>query len=300
MNGFFNILKPPGLSSAAVVGAVKRLTGEKRVGHAGTLDPEAAGVLPVMVGRATRLFDYLVDKEKSYVAECAFGTATDTEDAQGTVIAEGSHYPALAECARAAARLTGDILQRPSVYSAIKQGGKPLYDRARRGEDVEAPLRPVHIERITLLEERPNHGLLLRVDCGRGTYIRSLCRDLGELTGCPAHMRFLLRTRSGAFTLAEAHTLEELAQARDEGRPERLLIPPEAPLGHLPAVRVKPGFVRLAASGTAPEKHNLTESLPASLPEGGAVRVFGGDVFLGIAARSGDGLRWQAVFPPEE
>ena len=300
MNGFFNILKPPGLSSAAVVGAVKRLTGEKRVGHAGTLDPEAAGVLPVMVGRATRLFDYLVDKEKSYVAECAFGTATDTEDAQGAVIAEGDNYPTLAECARAAARLTGDIWQRPSVYSAIKQGGKPLYERTRRGEEVEAPLRQVHIERITLLEERPDHGLLLRVDCGRGTYIRSLCRDLGELTGCPAHMRFLLRTRSGAFTLDGAHTLEELAQARDEGQPARFLIPPEAPLGHLPAVEVKAAFVRLAASGTAPEKHNLTAPLPAALAEGGAVRVFGGGVFLGIAARCGDGLRWQAVFPPEE
>ena len=133
MNGFLNILKPPGMTSAAVVGYVRRMTGEKRVGHAGTLDPEAAGVLPIMIGRAARLFDYLVDKEKTYVAECAFGAATDTQDATGKIIATGENYPDFSAVQEAAKHLVGDIEQRPSIFSAIKQDGKPLYERARDG-----------------------------------------------------------------------------------------------------------------------------------------------------------------------
>ena len=140
MNGFLNILKPPGMTSAAVVAVTRRLTGEKRVGHAGTLDPEAAGVLPVMIGKAARLFDYLVDKEKEYVAECAFGQATDTQDATGRVTAAGDCYPTLAQVRAAADRLTGDIWQRPSMYSAIKQDGVAMYERARRGETVDVQM----------------------------------------------------------------------------------------------------------------------------------------------------------------
>ena len=150
MNGFLNILKPPGMTSAAVVGYVRRMTGEKRVGHAGTLDPEAAGVLPIMIGRAARLFDYLVDKEKTYVAECAFGAATDTQDATGKIIATGENYPDFSAVQEAAKHLVGDIEQRPSIFSAIKQDGKPLYERARDGENVEAPVRIVHVESIEL------------------------------------------------------------------------------------------------------------------------------------------------------
>ena len=131
MNGFINILKPPGMTSAAVVATLRRLTGGEKAGHAGTLDPEAAGVLPVMVGRAARLFDYLVDKEKEYVAEVAFGAATDTQDATGRIVAQGTSYPTRAQVEAALPSLTGDIRQRPSMFSAIKRDGKPLYALAR-------------------------------------------------------------------------------------------------------------------------------------------------------------------------
>ena len=174
MNGYFNILKPTGMSSAAVVAVMRRLTGMKRVGHAGTLDPEAAGVLPVMTGKATRLFDYLTDKEKEYVAVCAFGARTDTQDATGTVIETGTDYPDRENFLRAAERLTGEITQVPSAYSAIKVGGKPLYLRARKGEDVDVPARTVRIDGIELLRETEDHGFEIRVRCGRGTYIRTL------------------------------------------------------------------------------------------------------------------------------
>lgn len=225
MNGFLNILKPPGMTSAAVVGYVRRMTGEKRVGHAGTLDPEAAGVLPIMIGRAARLFDYLVDKEKTYVAECAFGAATDTQDATGKIIATGENYPDFSAVQEAAKQLVGDIEQRPSIFSAIKQEGKPLYERARDGENVEAPVRIVHVESIELHEETPDHGVRMTIRCGRGTYIRSICDDLGKLTGCPAHMRFLLRAQSGVFTLDSAMTMEEAAAYQAQGTLQTHLLP---------------------------------------------------------------------------
>lgn len=298
MNGFLCILKPPGMTSAAVVAVIRRLSGEKRVGHAGTLDPEAAGVLPVMIGRAARLFDYLVDKQKTYVAEVAFGSATDTQDATGRVTARGGDYPTLAQVREAADRLTGDIWQRPSMYSAIKQDGKPMYARARAGETVEVPLRRVHVERIDLHGEMPRHGVLMTVDCGKGTYIRSICNDLGEMCGCPAHMRFLLRTRSGAFTLEDAFTLEEAQAHADQGTLAQCLVPMDAPLAHIPRVDAPAWMDRLVRNGVKLPAEKIRGAL--ELCEGQAVRVYLRGSFFGMAAREGDALVWRALIPPEE
>ena len=297
MNGFLNILKPPGMTSAAVVAVVKRLTGEKRVGHAGTLDPEAAGVLPIMIGRAARLFDYLVDKEKAYVAEAAFGFATDTQDATGTVIATGGQYPAWDAICAAAKQLEGDILQRPSMYSAIKQDGVAMYERARRGETVEVPLRQVHVESITLHTETPNHGVLMTVKCGRGTYIRSICDDLGKLTGCPAHMRFLLRSQSGVFTLDTAMTLEEAASCREAGTLSSQLLPLDWPIQHIRRVDV-PSFLRKqVTNGVALPIGKVTQA--RDVAENGVVRVYLDNEFWGMAARQGDRLVWKCQLPPD-
>ena len=297
MNGFLNILKPPGMTSAAVVAVVRRMTGEKRVGHAGTLDPEAAGVLPIMVGKAARLFDYLVDKEKEYVAEAAFGAATDTQDATGRVIARGDRYPDEAQLADAARQLTGDIWQRPSMYSAIKQDGKPLYARARAGETVEVPLRQVHVESIELHGMRPDHGLLMTVRCGKGTYIRSICSDMGDLVGCPAHMRFLLRSRSGAFTLETAMTLEEAAAYQQRGELQQHLLPLDMPLQHLPRVEVAPRLAKQVMNGVALPLRAAKGA--EHLAEGQATRVYMNDQFWGMASREGDSLSWRALIAPE-
>ncbi len=298
MNGFLNLLKPPGMTSAAVVAVVRRLTGEKRVGHAGTLDPEAAGVLPIMVGKAARLFDYLVDKEKEYVAEAAFGASTDTQDATGQVVAVSDAYPSLEAVRQAAQRLTGDIWQRPSVYSAIKQGGKPLYERARRGEQVEAPLRQVHVASIDVRGETADHGVLMTVRCGRGTYIRAICHDLGELTGCPAHMRFLLRSQSGAFTLDTAMTLEEAAACREAGTLARHLLPLDMPLAHLPRADVPEALRKQVANGAKLPLQAIADA--RALPEGGVTRVYLAGQFWGMAARENDALVWRAQIAPEE
>ena len=297
MNGFLNILKPPGMTSAAVVAVTRRLTGEKRVGHAGTLDPEAAGVLPIMIGRAARLFDYLVDKEKTYVAEVAFGAATDTQDATGRVVAEGTAYPTLTQVEEAAAKLTGDIWQRPSAFSAIKRDGKPLYELARKGQEVDAPLRQVHVERITLHGEQPEHGVLMTVQCGRGTYIRSICHDMGELVGCPAHMRFLLRSQSGAFDLSTAMTLEEAAAYAEVGTLAEHLLPLDAPIQHLPRLDAPEYLARLVMGGAKLPCAKMKDA--EELPENQPVRIYLSGAFWGIAARERDQLLWRAQMPPD-
>ena len=297
MNGFLNILKPTGMSSAAVVAVLRRLTGEKRVGHAGTLDPEAAGVLPVMTGKAARLFDYLADKEKEYTAVCAFGSRTDTQDATGEVLETGENYPDAETVRRAAAELTGDIVQVPSMYSAIKVGGKPLYLRARRGETAEVPARTVHIDCIEVTQEMPEHGFEIRVRCGRGTYIRTLCEDLGKKCGCPAHMRSLLRTRSGAFEIASSITLDEARKLAEEGKLMSRLLPPDYPLAHLPRTDVPARLAKKVRNGA---RLPLGECSGTPLTEGQAIRIYLDGNFWGIAVCEGSELIWRAQIAPED
>ena len=296
MNGFFNVMKPSGMSSAAVVAVFRRLTGEKRVGHAGTLDPEAAGILPVMTGKAARLFDYLTDKEKEYVAVVAFGTSTDTQDATGTVLETGDRFPSLETIRDKCRLLTGNIIQRPSMYSAIKVNGKPLYARARNGETLVVPERTVRIDSIEVLGEMPDHGAEIRVCCGRGTYIRTLCDDLGKLCGCPAHMRSLLRTRSGVFGTDTAISLEEARNLAEEGKLMSRLLPPDYPLGHLRRVDA-PGDLRARISAGAKLPINrFSDGLP---PENEPLRLYLDNAFWGIVYRQDDHLVWRAQIAPE-
>ena len=297
MNGFFNINKPAGISSAAVVGTLKRLTGERRVGHAGTLDPEAAGVLPIMMGRATRLFDYLVDKRKEYVAVCAFGTATDTQDATGQTVAEGNRYPTVERILQELPKLTGEIRQKPSMYSAIRVGGRRLYDLARKGMTAEIPERIVHVEEIEILGEEPDHGVRIRVACGKGTYIRSICDDLGKLCGCPAHMRSLVRTRSGFFTIEEAITLENARTLAAEGGLSARLISMDAPISHMLRMDAPEALKKPVAAGAALPLRQMTGDEP---PEGGVTRIYLRNVFWGICERRENQLIWRAQMPPEE
>ena len=234
--GFLNVLKPPGMSSAHVVGFVRRLLGGAKIGHAGTLDPEAAGVLPLMVGKAARLFDYMQDKEKAYVTEVAFGCATDTQDAQGEPVAEGGHLPTEADIRAALPRFTGAIMQTPPMFSALKQDGKRLYQLARDGKQAEIPAREVMVHELDFRGMTGPDSALLHVRCSKGFYVRTLCQDLGDALGCPSHMRFLLRTQSGPFTLETAQTLEALKASSEAGT--LTLLPPEAALGHLPMMQV--------------------------------------------------------------
>lgn len=286
MNGCLNLLKPPGMSSGAAVAIVKRLTGEK-VGHAGTLDPEAAGVLPIMIGRATRLLDYFTDKSKGYIAEIAFTGSTDTQDAQGVLTEEGAGIPDREAVERILPAFRGRILQRPPAYSAVKQGGKPLYALARKGVEVLAAVRETEIGELALLEPT-DCGYMLHVECAGGTYIRTLCHDIGQALHCPAHMRFLLRTRHGGFLIENAVTVEEVKEAAEKGTLSDLLLPMDAPLLGLPRVDVPDRYRKIARNGG-----KLPAESAPDLRDKEHCRLYLQDELIGIGRRDGDVLRFQ-------
>ena len=272
MDGFINVLKPTGLSSHDVVDIVRRIFKQKRVGHAGTLDPAAAGILPIALGRAARLVEYMEGADKSYRAEIAFGYATDTGDVYGEVI-ESVENPVLSseeELRSVLGRFVGVITQTPPAYSAIKVGGQRAYDLARQGAAVEIPTRTVRIDQLELVHADAAHArILVDVDCAKGTYIRALCTDIGAALGLPATMRFLLRTRVGGFVLADSYTLEELAEVR-----ETALCAPDTALD-LPVYELAPQRTRAFYSGLSTSERRM------ELAEG-CYRVYAEGVFLGI------------------
>lgn len=261
MDGIVTLLKPPGMTSNNAVYDVRRIFSEKRVGHLGTLDPGAAGVLPVCLGRATRLFDLLVDKEKSYRFEVHFGMATDSEDAYGRVTESSDKLVSEDEILAVLGNLTGEIQQTAPVYSALKVNGQKMCDLARRGVAVEPKTRSVTVKELKLLEKTGENRFLLDIVCSRGTYVRTVASDLGRLVGCPAYMSLLIRTSAGIFTLNDAYSVQELEALREENRLGESVISCETALSaypklELPAERrkaMKNGletYARNAADGT--------------------------------------------------
>ena len=272
MDGFINVLKPTGLSSHDVIDIVRRIFKQKRVGHAGTLDPAAAGILPVALGRAARLVEYMEGADKSYRAEIAFGYATDTGDVYGEVTASVPRpvLPSAEDLRGVLRRFAGQIMQTPPAYSAVKISGQRAYDLARQGTEVEIPTRMVTIHRLELVDvDAERARILIDADCAKGTYIRSLCMDIGAALGVPATMRFLLRTRVGGFSLADSYTLEELAAAG-----EAALRAPDTALD-LPMYELDPQRVKAFYSGLSTSERRL------ALAEG-LYRVYAGGIFLGI------------------
>ena len=281
MDGLLNLLKPPGMTSHDVVAWVRRTVGERKAGHTGTLDPGAAGVLPICLGRATLLAEYVAGADKSYRAEIRFGVATDTLDAEGRETARRP-CPELTRAAVASAlpALTGAILQVPPMASAIKIAGQPLYELQRRGETVERAARPVTIHRLQLLTFFPGEFPVayVDVDCSKGTYIRSLCADLGTGLGVPAHMGFLVRTAAGAFRLEAALTLEAVAAAAQDGTLPGYLTGLAAAVSHLPCLQLAAAAAARLTHGVAPrpapaELAPLAGRTVALLDPSGALRA---------------------------
>ena len=292
MDGFLVLNKPLGrTSSDCVVFVRKRLPRGTAIGHGGTLDPMASGVLPVCVGAATRLFDYIIDKQKTYVAELQLGVITDTQDATGAVVETRSVNVTEADVRAALSRFIGEIWQTPPMYSAIKRGGKRLYELARRGESVEIAPRACRVDDVRLTASLGNGRYRLEVDCGKGVYIRTLCHDIGAYLGCGGHMATLARTRAGVFTLENALTLEEVDALGAEGLEARLL-PMDAAISHLPAVRAEARH-RAAVRNGMPLR---PEWLDAPAPQAEALRVYVGGEFAGIGAPREDGcVRFRAM-----
>ncbi len=239
IDGILNLDKPRGKTSFDMVALVRKLTGERRVGHAGTLDPEATGVLPVFLGQGTRLIEYLADEAKLYRADIELGIATDTYDAAGKVTRRGDITSLTREQVETAvSSFAGVIDQTPPMYSAVKHNGVPLYRLARAGIEVPRKARKVEISKLRIMDWQ-SPLLILEVECSRGTYIRSIAHDLGQKLGCGAHLKNLVRLKSGPFHISDAISVPQLEASFRQGKWRELLKPIDAAVPHLPAVTVK-------------------------------------------------------------
>lgn len=237
MNGIIVINKPLGRTSHDMVYFARRLTGVKKVGHTGTLDPDASGVLPVCIGSATKVADMLTLSDKRYRAELVLGMTTDTQDASGGVLTECAVNVSAEEIEKAVKSFEGDIEQIPPMYSAIKQNGKKLYELARKGIEVERKKRRITIREINIEEIKLEEGRVkIDVLCSKGTYIRTLCYDIGMKLGVGAYMNTLQRTVTGPFTISDSYTTEELTKMKEAGTLETAIIPTDAVFGDYPEI----------------------------------------------------------------
>ena len=260
--GVVVVNKEPGFTSFDVVAVCRRIFGQKAVGHTGTLDPMARGVLPVCLGRATKLSDLLLSSEKEYVCDLLLGETRDTDDSSGKLLSEADPevLSALTE-EKVREKLfsyLGDSLQVPPRYAAIKIDGKKLYQYAREGREVDVPGRPVSIYDLDILEMKLPR-VHFRVRCSKGTYIRSLCRDVGRDLGVGGIMEGLLRESSGGFTLEEAYSLEELQGLKDSGRLEEVVLPMDLLLRDYPKRSIGPEGEKLLKNGNPLREEDLTE-----------------------------------------
>ncbi len=248
MNGIINVYKEAGFTSFDVVAKLRGILKQKKIGHTGTLDPDAVGVLPVCLGSATKLCDMLTDKKKEYIAEFVLGKVTDTQDISGTVLEESEVTCTEEEVKAIIDSFVGTYEQLPPMYSAIKVDGKRLYELARQGKEVERKTRPVTLYEIEILKmELPL--VSVRVLCSKGTYIRTLCHDIGRKLLCGAVMTSLKRTASGQFGLDSAHTLAEIEALRDSCGLDSAIIPVDEVFKDLPAIIVKDDLVSKILNG---------------------------------------------------
>ena len=283
--GILLIDKPAGWTSHDVVAKARRLCGQRRIGHTGTLDPMATGLLVLCLGRATRLVEYMAGHDKVYEGKIALGATTDTDDAQGHVISRGKVPQLDDETLRGLERrFSGRLSQRPPAYSAIKVGGKRAYAVARSGGTIDLPERQVAVHHLELKLVAPDR-LGVHVECGSGTYVRSLARDIGEALGCGGHLSALRRHRAGPFAVDQAVTLETLADIAAEGRLELVLLPPDEGMVDRPAAIVEASRARLLAHGMA------LEVTPGASAEG-PLRVYDSDgAFTGVGQLAAGTLR---------
>jgi len=276
VNGILVIDKPVGVTSNGILQQVKRLYGAAKAGHTGALDPLATGVLPLCFGEATKFSQMMLDSDKAYVTTARLGIRTETGDSEGAVVEE-KPVPALIEADVEAvlARFRGAIKQVPSMYSALKHQGRPLYEYAREGIEIERPARPVTIHELTLLAVRENE-LDLAVSCTKGTYIRSLVEDIGDALGCSAHVSALRRTMASGYTLEAAHDVGTLEAMRERGESlDGLLLPPDSALTMFPELHL-----------SGPSLVSILNGQPVRMTDQsleGLVRLYGDRGFVGLA-----------------
>lgn len=281
-NGIINVYKEAGYTSHDVVAKLRGILKQKKIGHTGTLDPEAVGVLPVCLGNATRLCDMLTDKTKEYEAVLRLGVVTDTQDMTGTVLEEKEVTVTPEEVSASIASFLGEYMQMPPMYSALKVNGKKLYELARQGKEIKREARPVEILSVKLLSmELPR--VRFAVACSKGTYIRTLCYDIGEKLGCGGAMESLKRTRVGSFLIDQALTLEQLEALRDENRIGEVVTGVEEVFEEYPVVCVKEAFSGHLHNGNALYVNQLQDMKSSMTQKNSRVRMRDADgCFYGV------------------
>ena len=263
-HGIINIYKEAGFTSHDVVAKMRGILRQKKIGHTGTLDPDAVGVLPVCLGSGTKLCDMLTDKDKQYDAVMLLGVETDTQDTSGQIKCQKEVTASEEEVREAVLSFVGDYMQIPPMYSALKVDGKKLYELARAGKEVERQARPVVIHEIQILEvELPRVRML--VSCSKGTYIRTLCHDIGRKLGCGAAMEKLTRTKVSSFYIEDAITLSQLQQLKEEDKVSEKVVPVDKVFEHLPAFHVKNKYLAMVKNGNALYPNQLVEGKEASV-----------------------------------
>ncbi len=248
INGIINVYKEAGFTSHDVVAKLRGIFGQRKIGHTGTLDPDAEGVLPVCFGKATKVCDLLTEKDKGYRCVMRLGIRTDTQDMSGNVLSETVPDVTQEQVREAVLGFMGDYQQIPPMYSALKVDGKRLYELARAGKEVTRQPRPVRILNIQI-QEIAFSRVTMEVTCSKGTYIRTLCYDIGETLGCGACMEHLVRTRSGSFKLEDSHTLGELEQLVKEGRGQEALLPVDTVFSQYPKASAAAEWGKLLENG---------------------------------------------------
>lgn len=276
MNGTINLFKPKGITSHDAVYKIRRILGIKKVGHTGTLDPNAGGVLPICMGKGTRISEYLLEAPKEYIAELTLGLATDTQDMDGKIINYSTKRVCEAEIYNAFRKHIGETEQIPPMYSALKHKGKKLYELARSGIVIERPSRKINIYYLNILNLIDNKKVLFSIKCSRGTYIRALCHDIGEELGTYGYMSYLIRTSVGDFQIKNSYSIEYL-EALNKDRLNKVICPIGDSINHLDAIHIeRESFNRLTNGQIVPLRNAKHHE------EYEPIRVYCENTFIGI------------------
>lgn len=280
INGILNILKPPNMTSHDIVSLVRKKLKVKKVGHTGTLDPMAAGVLPICIGKATKIVEYLQKDTKVYRAELSLGIVTDTQDRWGNILSENTVDILEDDIVNTINSFRGEIEQTPPMYSAIKHKGKKLYELAREGITIKRDTRKVIIYSIDIVNIK-NNKVLFDVKCSKGTYIRTLCHDIGQSLGCGGHMSFLIRKASGVFKLKDSITIEELNRLEIDEIKSSYLLGIDYPLNHIPSVDVDPSALKYVLNGVPLRAHNY-KIRSENIKDNDIVRLYTNHKFIAL------------------
>lgn len=278
MNGTINLFKPKGITSHDAVYKMRRILGIKKIGHTGTLDPKATGVLPLCIGKGTRISEYLLDVDKEYIGELTLGIATDTQDMDGEVIEYSSKKVNADDIYNVFDRFKGEINQIPPMYSALKRNGKKLYELAREGTIVERPPRKINIYDLKIHNIIDNRKIIFYVKCSRGTYVRTLCHDIGKKLGTYGYMSYLIRIGVGDFKIEDSYSLDYL-KSLGEDELKSIICPIDESINHLDYLVVEDKFYNGLINGNIiPMQNNISKHYKTNTP----IKIYCSNAFIGI------------------